>query len=402
MIKPYRSAFNQHFNKGKYQAMLDDIAAEFNYRPTFRISETPVFIPKLLKERLLEACHEINEVICQPEFLELTKDAIKHPMLQVPGENYNSTFIQMDFGICKDENGDPMPQLIEIQGFPSLYFFQDLLARTYIKHYDIPDRFSVHVNGIRRDEYVEMLRDEIVGDTTPSQVVLLEVEPEKQNTYIDFLATEQMLGIKVLCISKMKKRGKELFYLDEQGNEIKILKIYNRVIFDELDKMDHLPREFDFSDEVDVTWVGHPNWFFRISKYTMPLLKSKYVPECLYLGQLNEYPQDLENYVLKPLYSFAGSGVRLNIDSKDLDSIEDKDNYILQKRVSYEPIVETPDVPAKCEIRMMSLWNKNENKAQVVNNLIRLSKGEMIGVKYNKDKEWVGASVGFFEDEVSS
>ncbi|MEL7002504.1 MAG: hypothetical protein AAFN93_07185 [Bacteroidota bacterium] len=399
MIKPYRSAFNEHFTKEKYESMLDDIADQFDYRPPFRISETPIFIPTLLKERLLEACHEINEVICQPDFKELTKDAIKHPMLQVPGENYNSSFTQMDFGICIDEHGDPMPQLIEIQGFPSLYFFQDLLARTYIKHYDIPDRFSVHVNGIRRDEYVEKLREEIVGDVDPKQVVLLEVEPEKQNTYIDFLCTENMLGIKVLCITKMKKRGKELFYDDDAGNEVKILRIYNRVIFDELDQMQDLKREFYFEDEVDVTWVGHPNWFFRISKYTMPLLKSKYVPECLYLGNINQYPTDLQNYVLKPLYSFAGSGVRLNISAEELDQIEDRDNYILQRRVNYEPIVETPDVPAKCEIRMMSLWNRKTGKAEVVNNLIRLSKGEMIGVKYNKDKEWVGAGVGFFEDE---
>lgn len=400
MIKPYRSAFNEHFTPEKYQAVLDSIAEEFDYRPPFRIAETPIFIPKLLKERLLEACEEINAVICQPNFKALTQNAIKHPMLQVPGENYNSSFIQMDFGICKDKNGDPMPQLIEIQGFPSLYFFQDLLARTCIKHYDIPDRFSVHVNGVGRDEYVEMLREEIVGNTPPKQVVLLEVEPEKQNTYIDFLCTEQMLGIKVLCISKMKKRGKELFYINESGEEVKILKIYNRVIFDELDKMDHLERDFDFSDEVDVTWVGHPNWFFRISKYTMPLLKGRYVPESLYLDQLKEYPADLENYVLKPLYSFAGSGVRLNITAQDLDQIKDKDNYILQRRVNYEPIVETPDVPAKCEIRMMSIWNAKEGRAQVVNNLIRLSKGEMIGVKYNKNKSWVGATVGFFEDEV--
>lgn len=400
MIKPYRSAFNEHFTKEKYEAMLDDIAAQFNYRPPFRISETPIFIPALLKKRLLEACHEINEVICQPNFKELTKDAIKHPMLQVPGENYNSSFTQMDFGVCIDENGDLMPQLIEIQGFPSLYFFQDLLARTYIKHYDIPDRFSVHLNGIRRDEYVEKLREEIVGDSDPKQVVLLEIEPEKQNTYIDFLCTEKMLGIKVLCITKMKKRGKELFYDDEHGKEIKILRIYNRVIFDELDQMPDLKREFYFKDDVDVTWVGHPNWFFRISKYTMPLLKSKYVPECLYLDKVEEYPSDLQNYVLKPLYSFAGSGVRLNVSADELDKIEDRDNYILQRRVNYEPIIQTPDVPAKCEIRMMSLWNRKTGKAEVVNNLIRLSKGEMIGVKYNKDKEWVGASVGFFEDEV--
>ncbi|GAB5525147.1 MAG: hypothetical protein Roseis2KO_30190 [Roseivirga sp.] len=400
MIKPYRAAFNKHYTEEKYQAILDDIADEYGYRPSFRIAETPVFIPKLLKERLLEACEEINAVIMQPDFKRLTKDAIKHPMLEVPGEDYNSRFLQMDFGICIDENGDPTPQLIELQGFPSLYFFQDLLTRKFIKHYDIPNRFSTHLNGVKQDTYIEILRGEIVGDTDPKNVVLLEIEPEKQTTYIDFLGAEKMLGIKVLCISKIKKQGKQLFYEDAAGALIQIKKIYNRVIFDELDQRDDIRSEFNFGDEVDVEWVGHPNWFFRISKYTMPLLKSKYVPECFYLDQLDQYPEDLENYVLKPLYSFAGAGVKLNITTADLDAIEQKDNFILQRKVNYVPIVETLDVPAKCEIRMMSLWNKDKGTAQVVNNLVRLSKGEMIGVRYNKDKEWVGGSVGFFEDEV--
>ena len=400
MIKPYRAAFNKHFTKEKYQAFLDDIAAEYDYRPNFRIAETPVFIPKLLKERLIEACEEINDIIMQSNFKELTKDAIKYPMLSVPKEDYNSRFIQMDFGICIDENGDPTPQLIELQGFPSLYFFQDLLTRKFIKHYDIPDRFSTHLNGVTKDNYIEILREEIVGDTDPKQVVLLEIEPEKQVTYIDFLGAEKNLGIKVLCVSKLKRQGNQLFYEDAQGELVQIKKIYNRVIFDELDQREDLGSEFNFGDDVDVEWVGHPNWFFRISKYTMPLLDSKYVPKCYYLDQLEEHPEDLENYVLKPLYSFAGAGVKLNVTKEDLDAIEQKDNFILQAKVNYVPIVETLDVPAKCEIRMMSLWNKDKGTAQVVNNLVRLSKGEMIGVRYNKDKEWVGGSVGFFEDEV--
>lgn len=399
MIKPYRTAYNQHFTASKYNAFLNDIDAQFNYKPPFRIAETPIFIPQLLKERLLEASEEILAVVNHPDFKEMTKEAIKHPTLEVPSEDYVSRFIQLDFGICLDEKGDPVPKLIELQGFPSLYFYQDFLAGMYIKHFDIPNRFSVHVNGMKRAEYIELLRNEIVGDTDPQQVVLLEVEPENQVTRIDFLCAEQMLGIKVLCISKMLKRGKELFYLDEKGRSIKILKIYNRVIFDELDKRPDLKREFYFKDEVDVEWVGHPNWFFRISKYTMPLLNSQYVPQSHYLDKLTAYPDNLENYVLKPLYSFAGSGVELNVTKKMLDGIKEKENYILQEKVNYQPIIETPDTPAKCEIRMMSLFNTRENKSQVVNNLMRLTKGEMVGVKYNKDKVWVGGSAGFFENE---
>lgn len=399
MIKPYRTAFNHHFTKAKYEAILQDIKNQFDYLPPFRIAETPIFIPQQLKERLIEACDEILQVVNQPNFKELTKEAIKHPMLQVPKEDYTSRFVQMDFGICLDENGDPTPKLIELQGFPSLFFYQDLLANLYIKHYDIPNRFSVHVNGMKRTEYIELLHQEIVGDTNPKQVVLLEVEPEQQATYIDFLCAEVALGIKVLCISKMKKRGKELFYLDEEGKEVKILKIYNRVIFDELDQRPDIQREFHFADEVDVEWVGHPNWFFRISKYTMPLLGGKYVPKSYYLDKLEEYPKDLENYVLKPLYSFAGSGVVLDITKEILDDIKHKENFILQEKVAYHPIIETPDIPAKCEIRMMCLYNAKEGKSQIVTNLMRLTKGAMVGTKFNKDKEWVGGSAGFFENE---
>lgn len=397
MISEHRKQFNQEFKQETYQKFLKSIHDTYNHTPPFRISETPVFIPNLLKDRLIEACEEINSVICQPNFREITRDAIKHPSLHVPKEDYHTRFLQMDFGVCLDENGDYTPQLIEIQGFPSLYFFQDLLARNFREHFQIPDRFTSHMSGMTSKEYFDLLREIIVGDCDPKQVVLLEVEPEKQTTYIDFLGAEEKLGIKVLCISKMKKRGKQLFYLGEDGQEIHIKRIFNRVIFDELDQRDDLEREFYFKDDVDVEWVGHPNWFFRISKYTLPLLKSKYVPESLYLEGLDPLPADLENYVLKPLYSFAGSGVKLHVTQEELDAINDKENYILQRKVKYEPCIETPSGPTKCEIRLLMLWNKGETRARIVNNLVRMSKGEMIGVKYNKDKDWIGASVGFFD-----
>ena len=396
MIPELREEFNRKFTPEKYQAMLDYLTSKYNHKPPFRIAETPIFIPALLKQRLIEACDEINAVICQPDFKEITAEAIKHPMLAVPGEDYHTRFLQMDFGICLDENGDPFPQLIEVQGFPSLYFFQDILAGAYRKFYEIPDGLTVHVNDISRQEYVGMLREIIVGDSDPANVVLLEIEPEKQNTYIDFLGAADYLGIKILCITKLKKSGRRLYYINDEGVEVTIEKIYNRVIFDELEQRRDLELEFSFGDEVDVEWVGHPNWFFRISKYTMPLLKSKYVPECHYLDRLDTYPEDLSNFVLKPLYSFAGSGVRLDITARELDGISDRSSYILQRRVKYEPVIKSPNEPVKCEIRMLMLWKKGETSATIVNNLIRLSKGEMIGVKYNKDKDWVGASVGFF------
>lgn len=392
-----RQRYNQQFTQEKYRAFLDEISNAFQYQPPFRIAETPVFVPPILKQRLEEACIGINEFICQPNFKELTQDAIKHPSLQVPKEDYHSRFLQMDFAICHDEQGELIPQLIELQGFPSLYFFQDLIAKSYRKHFDIPAYMVSHLNGMDSAAYLALLKEIIVGEVDPKEVILLEVEPEKQNTYIDFLGAEHHLGIKVLCISKLKKRGKQLYYLDENGKEIQVKRIYNRVIFDELFQRTDLKREFYFHDEVEVEWVGHPHWYFRISKYTMPLLRNKYVPPCFYLNQLEKYPNDLENYVLKPLYSFSGSGIQLDVTVEELDGIEDRENYILQRKVTYEPVIPTPSGPAKCEIRMLMLWVQGESRARIVNNLVRLTKGAMVGVKYNKDKDWVGASVGFFK-----
>jgi len=392
-----RAAYNKQFTPEKYEAFKQYIAQAVDHTPPFRIAETPVFVPLALKNQLMEACEQINQVVCQTNFKDLTHDAIKHPTLRVPGEDYHTRFLQMDFGICLDEHGYPIPQLIELQGFPSLYFFQELLSKAYREHFDIPEAYSVYFDGMNSDEYVELLRSVIVGDNDPKNVILLEVEPEKQVTNIDFLRAHQLLGIKVLCISKLKKRGRALHYLDEEGKEVPVHKIYNRVIFDELSKRDDLEREFYFKDEVDVEWVGHPNWYFRISKYIMPMLTGRYVPECLYLDHLAAYPEDLDQYVLKPLYSFAGSGVQLNITPKLLDSLDDKENYILQRRVQYQPFPIAPNGGVKVEIRMLMIWEQGQNRARIVNNLVRLSKGEMIGVKYNKDKDWVGASVGFFE-----
>ena len=397
MIPKFRKSFNANFSQETYEAFLKETVEAFNHTPKFKIAETPVFIPKLLKERLIEACDDIMKVINQPNFKELTEGAFFDDSSRVPNEDEHSKFIQFDFGICLDDNGQPTPKLIELQGFPSLYFYQDFLGKLYKKHYKLPDHLTIHPLGISSEEFIEKLRTEIVGDTDPKQVILLEIEPEKQATAIDFYCTQAALGIKVLCISKLIKKGKQLFYLDDEGNNIRVLKIYNRIIFDELDQRPDLKREFDFHNEVDVEWIGHPNWFFRISKYTMPLLKGDYVPKSYYLDQLKTIPNDLENYVLKPLYSFAGAGVEIHVTKEMIEGITNKANYLLQEKVAYHPIVDTIDVPAKCEIRMMLLHNKKTNSTEIVSNLMRLSKGEMIGVKYNKDKTWVGGSVGLFE-----
>lgn len=398
MIPEIREKFNAIFSIEKYEEFKQGVANQYNLKPSFREAESPFFIPKILKERLFEACSLISDVIKRPDIKEMTQGALYEESLIVPNEDSHTTFLQMDFGITLDENGDPMPQLIEVQGFPSVYFFQYMVSGLYKKHFDIPEYFTSYFNGYTPETYKKLLYDVIVGDENPKHVVLLEIEPENQNTYIDMLSTSIELGIPVVCITAVTKEGQKLYYRDKKNEKVEIKRIYNRVIFDELYQRTDLQYNFNFSDNLDVKWVGHPNWFYRISKYLMPYFKNKYVPDTYFLHELKEIPQDLENYVLKPLFSFSGSGVVIDVTPEDIENIVDKSNYILQKKVIYEPVLKSPNEPVKVEIRMLMLWPDNAPEPQIVNNLVRLSKGKMIGVKYNKDKDWVGGSVGFYDE----
>lgn len=397
MIPEIRNKFNADFTAERFEVFKQGLQDIYNHKPNFREAETPFFIPKLLKDRLLEACDEITDLIIRPDLKQISQGALYDENIIVPGEDDHTTFLQMDFGICLDQNGDPFPMLIEIQGFPSVYFFQYMATIAYKKYYDLPANLTPYFNGYDESSYKKLMYDIIVGDANTKNVVLLEIEPELQNTYIDLLATSIELGIPVVCVTKVIKEGRNLYYIDKNGEKQKIEKIYNRVIFDELHQRKDLQMQFKFTDDLDVKWVGHPNWFFRISKYIMPYLKSRFVPETLFLHELKEIPSDLENYVLKPLFSFAGAGVIIDVTKEDIEAIIDKSNYILQKKVNYEPVLKSPNDPVKVELRMLMVWPEKDVRPHVAVNLVRLSKGKMIGVKYNKDKDWVGGSVGLYE-----
>ncbi len=393
-----RQRYNAAFSQAKYESFLHMVNMDFGEPCTFRVSETPIFVPKALKNKLLKGVEDICAVIAAPDFMGRSESALpKH--LRVPGEDAHTQFLQLDFGICRDANGELSPQLIEMQGFPSLYFFQDLLARSYRTHFDIPEAFHHYFGGLNEEGYIDLLRQVIVGNAKPENTILLELEPEKQNTRLDFWGTQKYLGIKVLCLSKLKREGRDLYYINDEGRRVAVERIYNRIIFDELERLADLPREWDMTTEVNAEWVGHPNWFFRISKHSLPFIESDFVPKTLFLNELKAIPDDLENWVLKPLFSFSGQGVKINITREDVESVKDPSNFILQRKVDYIAAIQTnnPAEPSKCEIRMMMLWAKGWPAPRLVNNLVRMSKGEMVGVRYNKGKDWVGSSIGFFE-----
>jgi hypothetical protein len=397
MIPAIRKAYNETFTKENYEAFLKDLYAAHTDALEFRVAETPIFVPNDFTKKMLDACESIVDIIVDPKFKELTKNAIPEN-IKVPGDEAHSHFIAFDFGICINEAGEYEPQLIEMQGFPTLFAYEVLLDDVFRKHFPVPANFDCYLNGYNRETYIGLLKEIIIGHHNPENVILLEIFPGKQKTRIDFYCTEEYLGIKMVCLTELMKEGRKIYYLNE-GKKTEVKKIYNRIIFDDLQQQTPEVQQKGkiLFEELDVEWCPHPNWFYRISKFTLPFIRHPYVPQTFFLNEVKQMPTDLENYVLKPLFSFAGQGVVIDLTQADIDKVKDPENWILQRKVKYADVIETPDVPAKAEIRIFYFWKERDTRPVATNNLARLSKGKMIGVRYNKDKEWVGGSFCYFE-----
>lgn len=396
MIPELRTQFNKSFTKEKYQKFLEDLDSKHPGNIVFRVAETPVFIPKDFTNKILNACESIVDIIVEPGFKKLTDRAIPQKV-EVPNENEHTDFIAFDFGICENEKGELEPQLVEMQGFPTLFGFQIFYPQILEKHFEIPANFSHYLNGYNDNTYTQFLKQIILGNHEPENVILLEIKPHEQKTRIDFYCTQDYLDIPIVCLTELQQEGEKLYY-KKDGKKIEVKRIYNRIIFDELDQVKKdLGPVVDITQPLDVEWAPHPNWFYRISKFTLPFIEHPYVPETFFLNEVTQLPGDLNNFVLKPLFSFAGQGVIIDVTKDDVDKITDPENWILQRKVKYADVIKTPGVPAKAEIRIFYFWEKGAARPVAVNNLARLSKGKMIGVRYNMDKDWVGGSVAYFE-----
>jgi hypothetical protein len=396
MVPELRQKYNEEFTPGKYESFVSELANIYPGHLDFRIAETPVFVPKRFTEKMLSACESIIDVINTPAYHKKSENSIP-AHLKVPNEDRHPHFIAFDFGVCENAAGELEPQLIEMQGFPTLFAWQLLLPQVHARHFQAPANYSSFLNGFDRASYIKLLREIIVADADRENVVLLEIFPHQQKTRVDFYATEQLLGIKTVDLNDLIQEGRKVYYMNN-GKKTLIKRIYNRVIFDDLFQQ---PKEVQekgkiFQEELDVTWVPHPNWFYRLSKFTLPFIKDPYVPETRFLSDA-ALPSDLENYVVKPLFSFAGQGVIIDVTKDEVDNITDKENWIIQRKVNYAAVIETPGEPAKAEIRIFYFWKDGEARPVATNSLSRLSKGKMIGVRYNKDKEWVGGSFCLFE-----
>jgi hypothetical protein len=393
MISSRRQAFNSKYRAEKYPELLSLLAERCGVAIGFRVSETPCFLPAELLTRMADDGKQlIRQLVDSPEYYARSSGSIP-PAFKVAGESPHPMFIQVDFGLARDADGRLQPKLVELQAFPSLYAYQPVLARTFIDVYGLDQGLGYLLSGLDSASYLKLLRRAIVADQDPENVILMEIDPQHQKTLPDFLLTEKLLGIRTVDIRSIKQDGNRLYW-EDAGRRVPIRRIYNRAIVDELQRMG-ATLAFDFRDDLEVEWAGHPNWYFRISKYSIPYLKHASVPKTWFLDQLEPVPDDLENYALKPLYSFAGLGVVIAPTKEDIAAVpaERRSQYILQERLHFEPVIETPFGGTKVEVRVMYIW---VDGLMPVLTILRMGRGLMMGVDHNRNMEWVGSSAGLF------
>ena len=391
----FRPLFNEQITAERYEWYQRELSARLNCAFEFRLAESPVFLPDDFKARIVKAAEEIVAQLSAPDRLERMKRAIP-ARWNTPGMDALPNFTQVDFAVVREPDGTLAPKLIELQGFPSLTSLQviqrDVWKDTMETMRGLDHRWSCWFSGYDRDGFLNLARETIVGRHDPAEVILMDIDPPRQKTYPDFAATKKLFDVDAVDPTTLTKRGKKLY---REGTQVK--RIYNRVVFDELiNKKIALP--FDYREELEVEWAPHPNWYWVWSKYSLPFLDHPAVPRATFVSDLEKTPKDLsKRYVLKPLFSFAGGGVNVEPSQKDLDAIPaaDRSGWCIQEKIEYEPALQAADGGGvKIEIRMMFLRPDSEAKPILAQNLVRLSRGKMLGVDFNKSFTWVGSSIG--------
>lgn len=389
----FRALFNAQFTPAIYESYVDDLSRRCGCKFEFRLAESPVFLPDDFKARVIDAANAIIEQLSRPDTLATMKAAIPERW-NVPGMDALPNFAQVDFAVVS-ENGTLVPKLIELQGFPSLTSMQVIQRdawREALRGMEGLDReWSCWFSALDRERFLDLARRTIVGDHDPADVVLLDIDPPRQKTAPDFHATELLFGVEAVDPRELTKRGRELW----RGNR-RVKRVYNRIVFDELiAKSIEVP--FDYREELDVEWAPHPNWYWTWSKYSLPFLRHESVPQATFVSDLERVPDDLSRFVLKPLFSFAGGGVNVEPTAADVNAIpaNERHAWCLQEKIEYAPALQAADGGGvKVEIRMMFLRPDDEPRPILAQNLIRLSRGKMLGVDFNKEFTWVGSSIG--------
>jgi hypothetical protein len=397
MLQPYRDQFNAQFTPAGYNELLSCLNRLTRTSIEIRVAETPCFFPQALMDELVTTGAELtHQLLNNPAYMQASNDTIP-ARYNVPNENSHPNFMAVDFGLTRNSDGSLSPKLVELQAFPSVFGYQDILTRQYVETFNLDPSLQRYLDGLNGETYWQLLNKVILDGQDPENVVLLEFDPDHQKTLPDFRIYEDKLNIATVDITKLRKHGHRLFY-QRDGQEIPIHRIFNRTIVDELERKNtQLP--FDYREDLDVEWAGHPNWYFRLSKFSLPYLNHPAVPKAVFLDDwfaqrnLEGLPEDRAQLLLKPLYSFAGKGIQFAPSLADLNAIPatDRHLYLLQQRVSFEPVIHTPHGTTQAEIRIMYLWPDGEALQPAIA-LVRLGRGLMMGVDHNRDQQWVGSS----------
>lgn len=394
MIPAVRQRFNAEFTDARYQALLAALESRVGGTIPFRISETPCFFEQALLERLAAAAQAMVSQLLDGATYRTAADAMVPSRFRLAAGEALPTCLQVDFGLVRQPGGDVEGRLVELQAFPSLYGFQMALAETSAAIWSgsLPETHlrAQFLSGIGETEYVELMRRVLVGPHDPREVVLMEIRPDHQKTRPDFVVTEATWGVRAIDTADVITEGPRLFYRRD-GVLTRIRRIYNRVIPDELERSG-VTLPFDYRDDLDVEWIGGPDWFFRISKFSLPWLSHPWVPETHFLSDVGSWPDDREAWLLKPLFSFAGGGIVFAPSNEELNAIPEADRhlYVLQRRVAFTPVIDTPHGATQAELRIMMVRDGDSYRAVLP--LVRMGRGRMMGVDHNKGLAWVGAS----------
>ena len=405
MIPALRQPFNASWTEQKYRDLVRRLESRTAATLNFPISETPCFFPRSLMDSLASTGIElIDQILNSPEAMAAAEAAVPEryrPSTPLGAGGHAAevipTFAQVDFGLIRDGAGNIAPKLVELQAFASLYGFQLAVAEAYRAAFELPSSLELYLDGLTPERYYELAANAIVGDNDPAEVVLMEIQPQQQKTWPDFVVTDQLWGVRAVDTSEVKREGRRLYYRRD-GRVTQIKRIYNRVIPDELErKKIQLP--FGYGDDLEVSWAGHPAWYFRVSKFSIPWLSHASVPETRFLDGIEQLPVDRDRYLLKPLFSFAGGGIIFAPTDAQIAAIphNERKNYILQERIEFEPVIDTPHGPTQAEIRIMYL--RDGARLRPVLPLLRMGRGKMMGVDHNKGLRWVGASAGFISQQ---
>jgi hypothetical protein len=420
LIPSLRQRFNQRYSPARYNALLRWLEEHSGVKVEFRVAETPVFVPLALLEQMAGAGAAIATTLMgRKEYLDAAMAAIPAGY-RVSGYIGHPNFLTADFALARAADGSLVPRLVEIQAFPSVYGYQSLLATGYREVYGLDPALGTYLSGLTERSYWDLMCRTVLGTQDPENVVLTEVDPLHQKTRPDFEITARRLGIAVVDIRSLQPAGDKLHYRNRSGKLTPIHRIYNRAIADELiARKTHLA--FDLTRPWNVEWAGHPNWYFLISKFSLPWLSRPPAPEPVVPPAvfLNEFlagsgreqlrqagvavpepagPDTVyRELLLKPLFSFAGKGIQFDPTQAQLEAVpgHERGGFLLQQRMQFVPNIETPHGPTQAEIRILYLWPDRGTLTPALS-LIRLGRGKMMGVDHNKDQEWVGASAAFF------